>query len=434
MTTPHTHPADPYVYPGTRVLINRFGIRDPVELAQAADDISYATITRLLADPVPGEFDLAHLQRIHEAIWGEIYPWAGQIRTIGIAKDGVPFCPSRDIHTAAEKTFGRLADEGALRGLDVDPFVDRLTHYHGAVNYLHPFREGNGRTQRVFFSHLAEQAGYHIAWDRLDPVVNDYASYQQAALNQHQPMRHILTDLVEDRRPQANADPARQATRLHELAEGVRADAAAHQAVATHLRRLAAEGTGPHITELQQRRAHLDTQVRAIRELDDDALNRTQLTAEQATRLEHLAGPDPGRTRVLEEHRTLTGRWDSLHASSQALDDLAAERPADLARRQRTRAQAIDQRADALDPAAAPESETAAHRLRTARRSLHSTPEPEAATPSGDLAADTTPHQPGEPRPAMPSRQSLYAAAEPDTLTPATDEPLLPDPTADSSP
>jgi cell filamentation protein len=69
---------------------------------------------------------------------------------------------------AAETVFGELERENHLAGLDADAFSDRAGHYLGEVNALHPFREGNGRGQREFFSRLAVVNGYYIAWENVE--------------------------------------------------------------------------------------------------------------------------------------------------------------------------------------------------------------------------------------------------------------------------
>lgn len=77
---------DPYVYPGTQVLRNHFAIHDPVELARREHDASTARQLELQANPLPGRYDLEHLQAFHRHILGDLYPWAGKIRTVAIAK------------------------------------------------------------------------------------------------------------------------------------------------------------------------------------------------------------------------------------------------------------------------------------------------------------------------------------------------------------
>jgi fido (protein-threonine AMPylation protein) len=68
-----------------------------------------------------------------------------------------------------------------LRDLDREAFAARLAYYLGEVNAVHPFREGNGRTQRAFFEQLAREAGYTLAWQHLDAARNIEASVQPVA-------------------------------------------------------------------------------------------------------------------------------------------------------------------------------------------------------------------------------------------------------------
>ena len=69
-----------------------------------------------------------------------------------------------------------LPRENYLRGLPADRLADRLAYYLAEINAVHPFREGNGRTQRAFVGQLAADAGHHLAWERLTPERNIEAS------------------------------------------------------------------------------------------------------------------------------------------------------------------------------------------------------------------------------------------------------------------
>ena len=80
------------------------------------------------------------------------------------------------IESYGAEIFGEFADEDRLCGLDREPFIDRLSHYLGDVNALHPFRDGNGRAQRAFFAQLAADAGYRLDWQLVDPQDNIDAS------------------------------------------------------------------------------------------------------------------------------------------------------------------------------------------------------------------------------------------------------------------
>ena len=109
---------------------------------------------------------------------------------------GAVFCLPQYIDPAAVVIFRELHDEDCLRGLSRGPFVGRLAHYLGEVNALHPFREGNGRAQRAFFSQLAHDAGHHIAWVRMDPDRNMAAS-AAAHHGDLTPLREMLDQLTD---------------------------------------------------------------------------------------------------------------------------------------------------------------------------------------------------------------------------------------------
>lgn len=186
---------DPYVYPGTNVLINHFGIRDPAELARREHDASAARLAILQERPLAGGYDLAHLQAFHRYIFGLVYPWAGEIRTVRIAKTEM-FALPQNIESYLGGELSKLPDETYLRGLARDELVDRLTHYLAEINAVHPFREGNGRTQRAFVGQLAGETGCRLAWERLDPGRNVEAS--RASLSgDNSPLREILAELIE---------------------------------------------------------------------------------------------------------------------------------------------------------------------------------------------------------------------------------------------
>jgi cell filamentation protein, protein adenylyltransferase len=185
---------DPYLDPESGVLRNHLGLTDRGLLSEFEDDISTAAMSVLRSGPLPGRYDLVHLQAFHRRIFGRVYPWAGEIRTVAIAKTDM-FCLPQHIEPYATEVFGRLAAEGHLRRLDRKPFVERLTHYFAEVNAIHPFREGNGRTQRAFFGQLSSEAGWPIRWLGLDPEANIEASIASLR-GDNAPLRTLLDGLV----------------------------------------------------------------------------------------------------------------------------------------------------------------------------------------------------------------------------------------------
>jgi cell filamentation protein len=189
-------PADPYADPATGVLRNKLGLGTAGELEAAEREITHAALIFLSESPVPPSYDLMHLCAVHRRIFGDIYDWAGQLRTVAIAK-GSWFCLPEYIESAAAEIFRALHGENLLRGLSRDAFTDRLTHYLGEINAVHPFREGNGRAQRAFFAQLASDAGLILDWQHLDADRNVMAS---AAIMRGDPapMRKMLDELVRE--------------------------------------------------------------------------------------------------------------------------------------------------------------------------------------------------------------------------------------------
>lgn len=162
------HPGDdPYLDPATGVLKNRLGIADATTLEQAEAAIVATRSYELSLAPLKGRFDLVHLQDIHRYLFRDLYEWAGELRRIDISKGGHRFAHHAHIVDAATPIFAQLSEEKYLAGLAPTPFSRCAAHYLSEINALHPFREGNGRTQREFVSHLAYAAGYYLAWENV---------------------------------------------------------------------------------------------------------------------------------------------------------------------------------------------------------------------------------------------------------------------------
>lgn len=169
---PYDSNPDHYTDFETGVLKNLLNITTIEELEEAEADITAAAIAAIPEEPPLGEFNLEHLQNIHWELFNAIYDWAGEIRDVEIAKNNTRFANSDVIASAAAELFNSLHTENLLRNLARNEYIRRLAYYYSEINILHPFREGNGRTQRVFFSQLVMLAGYRIAWERLDREKN----------------------------------------------------------------------------------------------------------------------------------------------------------------------------------------------------------------------------------------------------------------------
>jgi cell filamentation protein len=193
---------DPYLDPRSGVFRNRLGLTDRAELAIAEKQFAAMRWIQLKRRRLPGQYDLDHLRVFHWMIFQDVYPWAGQLRTVLIVKAGASFCLPHQIVDTAADIFGRLADDRYLRRREREHFLDGLTALLAEVNALHPFREGNGRAQRSFLSQLARDAGYRLGWEHVDRDANIDAA-RAAADGDLAPMRALLDPVVERvRRPQ----------------------------------------------------------------------------------------------------------------------------------------------------------------------------------------------------------------------------------------
>jgi cell filamentation protein len=175
---------------------NKLALGTAAGLEAAEREITHAALILLHESPIAATYDLLHLRETHRRIFGDIYEWAGQIRTVTIAK-GATFRLPQYIESAADDMFGELGGENFLRGLTRDAFIERLAYYLGEVNALHPFREGNGRTQRAFFGQLVRDAGFALSWQHLDASRNIEASVASMR-GDLEPMRKMLDTPVKN--------------------------------------------------------------------------------------------------------------------------------------------------------------------------------------------------------------------------------------------
>jgi cell filamentation protein len=158
--------ADPYCYPNTTVLINRLGLRDQTALDAFEAEITRARAAELLPS---GRLSVTHYRAIHRHLFQDVYRWAGQFRTVRMAKDGSMFCFPEHIGSEMAKLFDGLRLNHFLRELDANIFADKAASFLADLNAIHPFREGNGRTQLAFFVVLADVAGHPLAMERMNP-------------------------------------------------------------------------------------------------------------------------------------------------------------------------------------------------------------------------------------------------------------------------
>jgi cell filamentation protein len=196
---------DPYVYPGTDTLINCLNIRDPDQL----DEAERALVHQRMREGSPrGAFDLDHLRAIHYHLFQDVYPWAGEIRTVPLWKGDTMFQWAEIIEADMKRLHMGLEADAYLRGLDQEAFCPKAARLISELNLVHPFREGNGRTQLQYFEQLADQAGHPIELETI--ARGEWIDASIAAYRQDRgPMERIIASACVEH----ESEPSRTAGR-----------------------------------------------------------------------------------------------------------------------------------------------------------------------------------------------------------------------------
>ncbi|WP_228512773.1 Fic family protein [Clavibacter sp. VKM Ac-2872] len=202
----------------TGTLRNHFGERDRDVLAGLEYAATIDRQTELMSGQVgiPRRFDADHVRAIHGYLFQDVYDWAGEYRTVPIYK-GTPV-EFADVASGAVDRYlsdvHRLVDATPWMDLDRDGFGERAATVFAYLNQAHPFREGNGRTSKVFMEHVAELSCFTLDYDRVDPGQwNEASKWSGPDLFAYEPhpaelipvFRQIAVDRPVQRAPEASA-------------------------------------------------------------------------------------------------------------------------------------------------------------------------------------------------------------------------------------
>lgn len=176
-----TEPSVADCYPDTAVLINKFDIHDTAKLAEVENALVTTRNAQWLHSPASSSFDFEHYKAIHRFLFSDLYDWAGTPRQVNLRKKATSFTPFEQIEPQADLIFKRLAALNYLQDLSHTDRLTELVDFYCATNLLHPFREGNGRTQRTFLTQLLALSGYSINWARVDTDLLMIATIQAAS-------------------------------------------------------------------------------------------------------------------------------------------------------------------------------------------------------------------------------------------------------------
>ncbi len=128
---------------------------------------------------LPRSYDADHVRAIHRYLFQDVYEWAGEFRSVNMAKGvgrGFGDVKTGEVDQLLEDVRQRVIGTDWER-LDRDTFAERAATVFAYLNQAHPFREGNGRTSKVFMEHVAEQSRFTFDFGRVTPEVWNQASH-----------------------------------------------------------------------------------------------------------------------------------------------------------------------------------------------------------------------------------------------------------------
>jgi cell filamentation protein len=157
---------DPYYWQNDDVLRNRLNLHDAAQLQKA--EVAFTSLRAATIELGSRNLGFPYLCAIHRILFQDLYDWAGEIREIDLYLGDTPFCHFEYIEKEGNALMETLEEENGLADLPFEQFVARLAHYYCEINMLHPFRDGNGRAQRLFFEQLIIHAGYDIDWSKTE--------------------------------------------------------------------------------------------------------------------------------------------------------------------------------------------------------------------------------------------------------------------------
>ena len=175
-------------------LPDKLNIKDEREFYIAERAYSSARQTVLKERPLCGNLDFDHLKAIHHYLFQDLFYWAGKTRTVAIAKGNL-FCLPQYIDSFAKDLFSNLKNSKYFLNQTKEQLIISITNLLGDLNALHPFREGNGRTQREFVRYIAGINGYGLNWSIVTSEENITASYESVNGNNGK-LQSLITRII----------------------------------------------------------------------------------------------------------------------------------------------------------------------------------------------------------------------------------------------
>ncbi|SEN98771.1 Fic/DOC family protein [Cryobacterium luteum] len=198
---------DRYTIPGSGgVLKNKLGLTSQDRLDRAMNESATRRWSIMVRESIPDQLDLDYLTTIHRRLLSPVLTWAGEMRRFGdeviAGGTGIVYARSEFFRNGLKDVFGQLASEDYLRDLNPREFTNLLADRWGYLTTIHPFRDGNTRSQSAYVDRLAVRAGHPIDWPQVD--VPTLRSLRLSAMTgSERPLANYLYDRLA---PQNSAD------------------------------------------------------------------------------------------------------------------------------------------------------------------------------------------------------------------------------------
>ena len=185
---------DSYTYPDSEVLINNLGIQDYNLWKETENELLLLRIEQQLSLPLVGSFDFEHLRRIHKHLVQDLYSWGGELRTVDTqpGSTGIPHCRPQFIADRSSFVFRKLPVGPRVYSFSQDDFSSLLSSFWGELTALHPFRDGNTRSQSILISQFSNEYGWEIDWGSFDNLELLAAARTRALTHDSQLLKTLI--------------------------------------------------------------------------------------------------------------------------------------------------------------------------------------------------------------------------------------------------
>ncbi|EJF76631.1 hypothetical protein MCO_01566 [Bartonella sp. DB5-6] len=197
-----------FIYPNSITLKNKYGIKNYSKLKMQCAHDSAKAIINLRQEEPPQRLTSAYLLYIHRTLFKNTFEWAGHTREKAFTfedgsvacmpemkKAGISFAAGEKVQEGLNNLDQILNEKNNLKGLTREAFVENATEMMILLNYTHPFREGNGRTQRVFFEKLGQIAGHKLDFSLVTEKRMKLASIESLKSGDSKAIKDLLDDI-----------------------------------------------------------------------------------------------------------------------------------------------------------------------------------------------------------------------------------------------